>query len=71
MHILKILNQHRRDFSAIYKCEHCGLEEEGNGYDDKYFHEEVIPSWKCSRCGQSADENYQPMTPKYPEGYQI
>ena len=26
MKIEKIIHQHRRDFRAIYKCEHCGFE---------------------------------------------
>lgn len=27
MKIKKILNQMRRDFTAIFECEHCGFEE--------------------------------------------
>jgi len=29
MKIKKIVSQHRRDFIAIYECEHCGHEEKG------------------------------------------
>ena len=65
MNIKKILFQHRRDFTAIYQCEHCGHEVEGNGYDDSYFHKEVIPNKICPKCGKTADANFRPLTTKY------
>jgi len=68
MRIQKILSQSRRDFRAIYECEHCGHTEEGHGYDDEYFHTKVIPERKCVDCGKTAGDNYQPLTTKYPEG---
>lgn len=71
MHIRKILQQYRRDFKAEYECEHCGHIETGSGYDDAFFHENVIPSMVCPQCGKTADESYRPLTTKYPEGYQI
>ena len=71
MHIKEILQQNRRDFKAIYQCEHCGFEVEGRGYDDLNFHENVIPAFTCSNCSRKADENYQPLSPKYPEDFQI
>lgn len=71
MKIKKILHQHRRDFRAIYECEHCGHEYEDQGYDDYYFHNVVIPSKKCPECGKKADESYRALSTKYPEGYQI
>jgi len=71
MKIKEITSQSRRDFQAIYVCEHCGNEERGSGYDDIYFHEQVIPKKKCSKCGKTADENYRPLTTKYPDGFQI
>ncbi|RGM28342.1 hypothetical protein [Staphylococcus warneri] len=72
MHIKKILNQHRRDFKAIYECEHCGYTETNTGYDDLNFHNHVIPNeMKCKNCGKLASENYRPLQPKYPEGFQI
>ena len=43
MHIKKIVSQNRRDFIAIYECEHCGHTSEGSGYDDAHFHKNVIP----------------------------
>ena len=71
MKIKKILSQHRRDFQAIYECEHCGLEGEGYGYDDANFHQNVIPTMECKNCGKKAGDDYRPLTTKYPEGYQI
>ena len=71
MKIKEITSQNRRDFRAIYECEHCGATEKGKGYDDDFFHNEVIPALVCDKCGKSADENYRPLATKYPEGYQI
>jgi len=72
MKIKKILSQSRRDFKAILECEHCGAEETLNsGYDDAYYHQHVIPEMICKKCGKKADENYRPVTTKYPEGYQV
>lgn len=74
MKIKKIIYQHRRDFTAIYECEGCGATEKSRGYDDAYFHQEVIPNMKCKKCGESAislDSDYRPLMTKYPEGYQI
>lgn len=71
MKIKEIISQHRRDFRAIYVCEHCGYEKEGSGYDDAFFHNTVIPGMKCKECGQIAKANYNPRATKYPEGMQI
>ncbi len=68
MKIKSIISQSRRDFSALYVCEHCGHETKGTGYDDANFHENVIPSTVCGKCGKKADENYRPLATKYPEG---
>jgi len=71
MKIKTIESQSRRDFWAIYECEHCGHIERGTGYDDANFHQNVIPRMKCKQCGKPADENYRPLSTKYPEGYQL
>jgi len=68
MKIKKKLSQSRRDFVAIYECEHCGNEEESSGYDDSYFHSEVIPAMKCKKCGKTASADYLPIATKYPDG---
>jgi len=65
MKIQKIISQNRRDFRAIYECEHCDYAEEGNGYDDDFFHRNVIPNMVCKKCGKKSPENYRPLTTKY------
>lgn len=65
MKIKQIENQIRRDFRATYECEHCGFTQQGGGYDDANFHNNVIPNMVCPKCGEKADENYRPLTPKY------
>ncbi|HJI48811.1 MAG TPA: hypothetical protein OIL97_04585 [Oscillospiraceae bacterium] len=71
MRIKEIISQHRRDFEAIFECEHCGYTETKSGYDDVNYHQNVIPKMKCSKCGKVAGENYRPLTTKYPEGMQV
>ena len=72
MKIKEILSQHRRDFTATLECEHCGHEEHlDNGYDDRNYHENVIPSFKCNDCGLKASDNYRPLATKYPDGFHI
>jgi len=68
MKIKEIVSQHRRDFTAIYICEHCGHEEKGSGYDDTYYHQNVIPERKCDECGKVAPKDYEPIATKYPDG---
>lgn len=71
MKIEKILNQNRRDFTAIFKCEHCNESEKMGGYDDSYFHQEVIPKMICKNCGKKADLNYRPLSTKYADGVTV
>jgi len=71
MRIKEIISQDRRDFDAIYECEHCGATETSSGYDDVNFHQRVIPEMKCKGCGKKATKNYRPLTTKYPEDFQI
>ena len=65
MRIKTLLSQHRRDFRAVFVCEHCKAEETRSGYDDDYFHNTVIPGWKCKSCGKTSPDNYEPAAPKY------
>lgn len=67
MKIKAIISQSRRDFSAIYECEHCEDTQTGYGYDDANFHHNVIPRKKCEKCGKTAADNYRPLETKYPE----
>jgi len=71
MRIKEVTSQHRRDFQAIYECEHCGELRKSGGYDDANFHENVIPEMKCTECDKKADGSYVPRETKFPEGYQI
>jgi len=71
MKIKTILRQHRRDFYAIYVCEHCAHEYQSSGYDDDNFHRNVIPSFRCPKCDKTSAPDYNPLTPRYPEGMQI
>ena len=65
MRIKQIISQHRRDFTAIYQCEHCQHEHQGSGYDDSYFHNAVIPKMVCPKCEKTACDEYRPLTTKY------
>jgi len=56
MRIQRILSQSRRDFTAVYECQHCESRVTKSGYDDAYFHNSVIPSMKCVGCGKSGNE---------------
>jgi len=69
--IKTIISQYRRDFTADYECEHCNHIERKSGYDDYNFHHNVIPKMVCKKCSKIADENYRPLSTKYPEGYQV
>lgn len=66
MKIKKINSQHRRDFWADMECEHCEhVEKDVSGYDDSFFHQNVIPNMKCEKCGKKASDDYRPLATKY------
>lgn len=67
MKIKKITEQIRRDFQAVYECEHCGHEYNGYGYDDRNFHNNVIPNMECLSCGNKSGDDYRPLATKYPD----
>jgi len=71
MKIQKILSQHRRDFTAIFECEHCGHTVEHRGYDDSYYHQNVIPKMACTKCDKKAGEDYRALATKYPDGQSV
>ena len=50
MHIKHIVSQYRRDFPAVFECEHCTYTEKKSGYDDEFFHVTIIPEMKCAQC---------------------
>jgi len=69
MKIKKFTHQNRRDFYAIYECEGCGHEEEKSGYDDRNFHDNVVPNFKCNECGKSRNDlgiTGEKQSTKYP-----
>lgn len=58
MFIEKILSQHRNDFTATLKCEHCGSTQYlGSGYHDNFYHVSVIPAIGCHACGKRGDDS--------------
>ena len=65
MRIKEITSQSRRDFNAIYECEHCWFTEKWSWYDDANFHQNVIPSWICEKCWKKSWDNYRPLETKY------
>lgn len=74
MKLKQITHQHRRDFYGIYECEFCHTEREVSGYDDRNFHDNVVPDIKCKKCNKSTNSEggaIDIIKTKYPEGYQI
>jgi hypothetical protein len=68
MKILKITNQNRRDFLAEMICEGCGNIQRLRGYDDRNYHDNVIPEMKCSACVKSRNDlgiKQYPTSTKY------
>lgn len=68
MRIKKFHYQCRRDFTAEFECEHCGEVQMATGYDDDYFHREVVPKMECPKCGKTVGPDFRPMGTRYPEG---
>lgn len=75
MKIKKIISQSRRDFTASMECEFCqNKETNSSGYDDRYYHDNVIPNMKCKKCNESTVSKggeVDKAETKYPEGFQI
>jgi uncharacterized Zn finger protein len=75
MKVIKIYNQHRRDCYIDLECESCGNKEiEVSAYDDRNFWDNVVPDFKCEKCGKSSNDlgtEKEYIGTKYPEGYQI
>ena len=53
MIIKTINNQLRNDLYGQLECESCGAEEKFVGYNDSYWHAQVLPARKCKSCGKS------------------
>lgn len=80
MKIREMLYQIRRDFWATFECEGCGFVDKGKkgrgvrGYDDRYFHDTVIPGMACPQCGKSRIDlgvDGERTETRYQEGYQV
>lgn len=74
MKIIKITEQYRRDFWADVKCENCGHTDTISGYDDRNYHDNVMPAMKCKKCGKSRNDLGivgEVTRTRYPEGFQI
>lgn len=77
MKLIQVINQNRRDFQGQYKCEFCGhieTDSSMSSYDDRYYHDNVIPSKKCTKCGKAtvSENGKVEKTPtRYPEGFQV
>lgn len=72
--IINVTSQNRRDFHAEYVCEGCGAIENKSGYDDRNFHDNVVPNMKCKQCEKSRNDLgiiVEAVETRYPEGYQI
>jgi len=75
MKVTKRYNQYRRDLCIDMECEGCGATETNiTAYDDRNFWDNVVPNFKCKKCGKSSkDLGVQPDSVEtvYPEGMQI
>ena len=70
MKIIEITSQHRRDFYAIAECENCKAKDSISGYDDRYYHDNVMPNMKCPECGKTRIDlglTQEPTQTKYQE----
>jgi len=57
MKLLEKKNQHRRDFHGLYSCEGCNAQELiKNCYDDRNFHDNVMPNTACKSCKKTTNE---------------
>jgi ribosomal protein L37AE/L43A len=74
MKIKEITDRYRRDLELVYECENCGHTMTGSGYDDRYFHDEVVPNKKCPVCDKSSVDlgtKLEKRALKYPEGMTV
>ena len=54
MKIKEITFQMRSDFAAVMECEHCSASQKlTSGYDDNFYHTQVIPAMTCKSCGKN------------------
>lgn len=75
MKVIKRYNQHRRDLHIDMECEGCENKETNTAaYDDNNFWVNVVPDFKCEKCGESTNSLGKEITDtstRYPEGKHI
>lgn len=75
MKVIKRYNQHRRDLSIDMECERCEEKQiNTDAYDDTNFWQNVVPNFKCPRCGESTNslgKEIGSTTTKYPDGMSV
>jgi len=55
MKVIKRYNQHRRDLTIDIECEGCGEKRTvKNAYDDSNYWINVVPNFKCVKCGKTS-----------------
>ena len=66
MYIKKIGRRfgNRKDIYCCFRCEFCGNEQYGAGYDDEYYFSQVVPEIKCSNCGRSSRRKISNIEPQ-------
>lgn len=70
MKLIKVLRQHRRDLVIECECEGCGERIQTSGYDDANFWSNVVPNFKCPKCGESTKSlglNAKEIKTRYPQ----
>lgn len=55
MKIIKYLWKKQNDFYALFECEKCNARFKASGYDDSFFHSEVVPNVVCPNCDISSN----------------
>ena len=57
MRVIKKYDQFRRDCYVDLECEECKNKEiKVDAYDDHNMWDNVIPNWKCKKCGKSTKD---------------
>ena len=70
MKLIEKLDQFRRDFTGLYECECCKKQIELKGYDDRNWHDKLVPKIKCPNCFNSTKSlgvAIDRIETKYPE----
>ena len=56
MKVTRRYNQMRRDLSIDLECESCGTKDSRRAYDDRNYWDNVVPNFKCPKCGKSTND---------------